>query len=248
MSVDDSVPVSNSAGLKKWVHSLSTQELISAMSFAFTESQGASSHRHRQSSIDGIIKDGLHPSHEFHLFKQMVDLQAPPAVPIFGRAIGLNPASSRGISNGRDSFFMSHRNRFQRPRLFQFIPDDWKDVNVSLIQQKNRHCEKQKRSKVHRAVKYDVIARKFIAPWGDVLSLGCTDRQRIADELILTGTCIHYGGSPESTLVSQTHIFFWRSNGGINSCQHLFLSSKAHVVGTRYFKYAPCCFQRNVPS
>ena len=50
---------------------------------------------------------------------------------------------------------------------------------------------------------YDVIAKKFISPWGDNLSIGVTEEQRLADSTIIDGTNIintHANSHPRCSL------------------------------------------------
>ena len=92
--------------LKRWLHSLDLQQLLDAMKFEFKSYPESSS-----------------KCHEYDLLLEMITNQSPPPTPIHPRALGYKKlASNEPITNGRwDEEERILRNRFERPRLFQFI-------------------------------------------------------------------------------------------------------------------------------
>lgn len=114
-------------------------------------------------------------SHELDLLKDMVKLQTPPETPVHPRAIGFKPRSQYGPKLDHDRG--TEKSRWTRPRLFQ-----WTE------RQSYRPTKGRRRGKQQR--RFEVIARKKIAPWGEVYSLGCTRDQLEQDRRILEGTFI----------------------------------------------------------
>ena len=156
---------------RRWIHSLSVEELLKAMEFEFIRGN-----------------DGR--SDDYNLLKQMVETQAPPPTPIHARAMGFHPAfCSRitTISDGRDEERRILRERLQKPRLFKFIELVY-NAGRSTLQRKTARMRQTMKQK-----KYDVIARKFVTPSGEVLSLGCTSDQRESDEAIVLRTRLYIG-------------------------------------------------------
>lgn len=190
--------------MKEWIHSLSLQQLLDAMVFSLSTA-----------------------SNEYNLLVEMLSTQSPPPIPIHPKAVGYKQhATNQPITDGRlDEEQRVLRNRFERPRLFQFIErsyplssngvggkDDLSNIDISglglpaeitaMLQAERKNTMKSKKQKgnsnhQHRITKrcheYDVLAKKFIAAWGDVYSLGSTIDQREADIEILAGTHIQYG-------------------------------------------------------
>jgi hypothetical protein len=119
------------------------------------------------------------PEDEYQLLNEMVKLQSPPPTPIHPRVLDYRPATARGATDGRNEEERIYKSRFRKPRLFQLMEKSSTPV---------RNHRLRKRSNSRR---FHVIARKFVTPWGQVLSVGCTQEQRDADELLLKGTRIH---------------------------------------------------------
>ncbi len=183
--------------MKEWIHSLSLQQLQDAMVFSLSTT-----------------------SNEYNVLVEMLSTQSPPPTPIHPKAVGYKPhATNQLITDGRlDEEQRVLRNRFERPRLFQFIErsyppssedgggkDDLSNVDISglglpseitamlQVERKKTMKSKKQKSNSKRCHEYDVLAKKFIAQWGDVYSLGSTIDQREADVEILVGTHIQYG-------------------------------------------------------
>ena len=145
------------ADFRHWVHGLSHEYLLRAMEFEIDDD-------------------------EYHILKEMVQLQAPPPTPIHPGILGYRPATAAGATDGRNEEERVFKARFQHPRLFQLM-----ETNAMP----NRLTKNRSRRLFMPTKRYEVIARKFITPWGQVLSLGCTQEQRDADEMVLKGTRVH---------------------------------------------------------
>lgn len=235
--------------MKKWLHSLNLQQLLNAMKFTFPQSSSSSSSSYSSSSSLSS-RPSSSSCHEYDLLLEMLRNQSPPPTPIHPRAMGYKKlASKQPLTNGRwDEEERILRNRFERPRLFQFIersspssksnrtatntygggggggmedlllggvdiaslglPSEIAELvhaEKKMLSSKSHHDsnnnnhhhpkgKKQQSKKGNNNSRYfDVLAKKFVQPWGDVSSLGCTERQRIADAHIILGTRIHYG-------------------------------------------------------
>ena len=134
---------------------------------------------------------------------QLLQSQAPPPTPIHPRAVTYKSAScaiSRGATDGRDEEERVRRERFHRPRLFQLVErrgssssrGDASGLNGGgrgprTGSRRTGRVARQQQSTAACARRYDVVARKFVTAWGDVLSLGSTETQRVADDIILAG-------------------------------------------------------------
>jgi hypothetical protein len=131
---------------------------------------------------------------EWKLLQDMVAMQPSPPTPIHPRATGLANRAGAAITDGRNQEECRRRHRLERPRLFQWIskgdgeqsalPDD---LRFLLPPVKHRRSKKNKTApnEKHFAVstdfaagatpnKFDVLARKFVMPDGERMSLGCT--------------------------------------------------------------------------
>lgn len=172
------------APMQKWLSSLSDDDLIQHMTFSF------------QTDKNGI-------SHEYELLVEMLRLQSPPPTPIHPRAIGFKLATGGFINDGRNEFERVTKNRFRRPRLFQLIEKQQTDKfetshGISSLPPEILALVKTQETVVHGSGKkvtsewqnFDVIARKFEAPWGQVLSIGPTNTMRRADEQIMMCTFV----------------------------------------------------------
>jgi len=192
--------------MRDWIHSLTSEELKEAMCFTF-KSDDEDSNSNKQSS------------HEYDLLIEMLNNQCPPPTPIHPRALNFKTASDQPITDGRrceEERIL--RSRFEIPRLFQFIKSynksaeqgtysyDFENLGLpdeiaQLVknERKKSHHEGQNnmdRKSHHtrpKTQKFDVLAKRFITPWGDVHSLGCTEEQQLADTQMLVGTMIQYG-------------------------------------------------------
>lgn len=122
---------------------------------------------------------------------------------------------SGGASNGKSIEDERKRSRYLNPRLFQLIPqidgisEDLSFLSadpqlMEILNQQNSNKKKLKtgkRNTRNREQKYDVIAKKFLSPWGENLTVGCTAEQRLADEFIVNRTTIMYNnGSSEKNV------------------------------------------------
>jgi len=174
--------------MKSWLRSLSEEQMQEAMSFTFNN-------------------DYTGRCHEYDLLMEMLSLQAPPSTPIHPRAMGVKRASNSGASDGRSNSQRIIRERFRRPRLFKLIERNGAG-NGNLIDLDSKMAmdhlppeiagmlrKETKRNKNLGATKkcYDIIARKFEMPNGEILSIGATKAMREADEFILQATYIQSG-------------------------------------------------------
>ena len=173
--------------MKKWLQSLSEEQLIEAMSFPFeTNSSGK--------------------CHEYDLLVQMLYLQSTPPVPIHPRAMGVKLASSKFANDGRNEIQRVMKNRRERPRLFQFIEREHNDSSIdssfaslppeiaAIVRKESKtNSGGIRKGAAKRERHFEVIARQFVTKWGDVLSVGPTNEMKDADELILMLTCIQSG-------------------------------------------------------
>ena len=150
---------------RQWVDGLSHDDLLRCMEFE-------------------IMED------EYQLLKEMVQLQAPPPTPIHPGILGYRPASAAGVTDGRNEEERIYKARFERPRMFQLMETSTTTTEAMPRLQNGRS---RRRIAMPSKRRYDVIARKKVTPWGDVLSIGCTQEQRDADEMMLKGTRIHHG-------------------------------------------------------
>lgn len=107
------------------------------------------------------------------------------------RAISYKLATKRGVNDGQNDEDRIRRERFSRPRLFQFIK---RNTIYDNFTSRSRKIHPSKKKQDH----YDVIARRFISPWNEHLSIGMTQEQITADDMIIRGTRIekNYDGIP----------------------------------------------------
>lgn len=173
--------------MKIWLEKLSENELVEAMTFSFDSDS-----------------DGTGKCHEYELFRQMIALQSPPPTPIHPRAMGVKLASVGIANDGRDELQRVMKNRFVRPRLFQFIERRSNNnfemdhglaslpPEIAAMVRKENNLGKRS-NKIAKDQFFDVLARKFQTPWGQILSVGPTKEMRDADEQLLMGTCIQNG-------------------------------------------------------
>jgi DNA polymerase sigma len=167
----------------KWLSSLSDNDLIEHMTFSFQ-----------------IDKNGI--SHEYNLLVEMLRLQSPPPTPIHPRGVGFKLATGGCANDGRNEMERVNNNRFRRPRLFQLIEKQQTDnfdtshgisslpPEILALAKKQRRVAKGGYKATSEWQNFEVIARKFVAPWGQVLSLGPTNTMRKADEQIMMCTSI----------------------------------------------------------
>ena len=168
---------------RKWLFSLTRQELLTSMTVDFSNTACC---------------------HEYALLVEMCSLEAPPPTPIHPRAYGFRPIASRQFGLPTTSQ-ERHKLLQQQPKLFQFSKresynpqEDFNSPNISFrssalprINQKNRGGERSQQQPLRQSKRYyDMIARKKITPWGQVLSLGTTIEQRDADKFIVQGSYI----------------------------------------------------------
>jgi hypothetical protein len=115
-------------------------------------------------------------SHEYDILVEMVKLESPPPTPVHPRAMGYRPRSQLGpqLEYGEETL------RRTQPRLFQ-----WSE------RQSSRPIRARKGGKPQS--RFNVIARKKMAPWGEVYSIGCTNDQREADQRIVERTSLRRG-------------------------------------------------------
>lgn len=156
---------------------------------------------------------------ELRLLRDMLDLQSPPPTPIHPKAMGFKLASDT-ISSTTGRFNEEERvkmNRFRKPRLFQFVEkSSVLDTGMGKWGKEGKHglatlppdivalvrCSEKvttsspilkRKRRMIRGMEYDVLAKRFITPCGEILSLGCTQEQREADLEMMLGTRIHHG-------------------------------------------------------
>ena len=180
--------------MKAWVDSLSTKELLRALDFTFCRDDS-----------DAAAENGVVSSHEYELLKQMLAMQSSPPTPIHPRALLYKPATIRGATDGRDEEDRVLKNRLHAPRFFQFLEkkdlgggslfeadmsqsqSNWKKSRIT-----NRGQNRRSQQRPRRASKFDVLARKFVTSSGETLTVGTTEDQRIADEMILLRSKMKY--------------------------------------------------------
>lgn len=123
-----------------------------------------------QSAIEFIPDDVL---------KEVV--KPPPSTPIHPRGMGYRPwATVIGANDGRTN--IAEKRHLSEPRLFQVMKETSNPVKGGKIISSRRGNNKK--------ISWNVISRRFIAPDGKVLGLGCTREQRLADRTIIQGTSI----------------------------------------------------------
>lgn len=171
---------------QEWVHSLSWEQLLVSMEFAFSPDMSDSS-----------------SSQELELLKEMILLQAPPPTPIHPRALSFRPASAQSATDGRNDWARILSDRFHRPRLFQWLPQHTNTLSMSaasvansgtnisrkLSSSRNAAWKRQRQQQPPIAV-FHITARKFVGQDGTRYSLACTEEQLIQDEAILRGTSL----------------------------------------------------------
>ena len=177
-------------GIREWIDSLPDDgvELLRCMEFdilcpdlAGTDGSGIGGGT-AASSLDRATVPGGDAGSDVLL--QLLRSQAPPPTPIHPRAVSYKSASCAvwGATDGRDEEERVSRSRFRRPRLFQLVE---RTASGGAGGQRSGCRKRQQR--------YDAIARKFITASGDVLSIGSTDQQRLADEWFIKETVVtHY--------------------------------------------------------
>ena len=148
---------------RQWVQQLSYEDLLCAMEFEISEE-------------------------EYPILTEMVKVQAPPPTPIHPGILGYRPASSVGATDGRNQEHQVIKARFEKPRLFQLIPTS---PSIPFMMRNGRSRRQRRVTLPQQPQRFDVIARRKITPWGDVLSIGCTREQQNADTTLLRGTRIH---------------------------------------------------------
>ena len=190
-------------GIKTWIQSLSFKELLDAMVFPIASTSN------EYDLLIEMLNNQSPPPTPIH----------PRAIGY------PKPASNKPVTDGRwTQEHRLLRARFEKPRLFQFIEritttnDDYTAVNdiymtglglpddiAALLKEDRKNNLKTKgtrsiKKKLHtkrakKEQKFDVIAKKFNTPWGDVYSLGSTKIQREADLKILLGSQFQYGAT-----------------------------------------------------
>lgn len=161
------------ASFRRWCMSLTVEELRTALQFPF-EQQNGSSRKDRNP--------------EFDLMLEMVRLEPPPPTPVHPRAMGYTARMSENRC-GLDFPHGDFVRRRTQPRLFQ-----WFNRSHSFLSTKPR---------IDKDIEnYDVIARRKIAPWGEVYSLGCTREQVDCDRRLVDQSFVrkHVGQDPILTL------------------------------------------------
>ena len=162
-------------GFRRWVTSLSLDELLDAMAFSFQPDPAP-----RGSSREAC-NSGMANSHEYELLLSMVKLQPPPPTPVHPRAPGYKSRSIKGAT--LDYFFREEENlRWIKPRLFQWAEQE------SYPNFGGRRHHRSDRRNGSRKRRFGVIARKKVAPWGTIYGLGSTQEQRKADCQLIQGT------------------------------------------------------------
>jgi hypothetical protein len=182
--------------------SLSREELLNGMAFAFQQ------------------QDQQRSYYEYELLLELVHLQCPPSTPVHPKAIPYRSKASPPKLDyyyREESYLRWIRPRLFQLLIRCGDDDDDEDTSnrysgsggselndilrmagITLpsknINNKNANNSKKKRksssSHRHQQHKFEVIARKKIAPWGDIYGLGCTKEQQEADSKIMKGTRI----------------------------------------------------------
>ena len=182
-------------GIREWIDSLPDDgmELLRSMEFdILCPNLTSGTSNSFESSISSAGASTTDPGSDVLL--QLLELQAPPPTPIHPRAVSYKSASCAllGATDGRSEEDRVLRERFTRPRLFQLVE------RMSSGSKQNGRGKKQQQQSLKQnsgssGKRHDVIARKFITASGEVLSIGCTDRQKRTDEFFLSNTLVtHY--------------------------------------------------------
>lgn len=153
---------------------------------------------------------GTPSSHEYELLSEMVRLESPPPTPVHPRAMGYWPLmSQRGAQ-------LDHPHGARvllrtRPQLFQWT---------------ERQSYRARGARNQTCPKFDVIARRKVAPWGEVYSIGSTEEQRYADRILVDGTWVVHSKDVPSVL--------FRGNQSTSEILNIL-----QVASRGYFKQAP---------
>jgi hypothetical protein len=194
----------------KWVHGLSHDDLLCAMEFDIAED-------------------------EYALWKEMIQLQAPPPTPIHPGILGYRAASVQGATDGRrNEEERVYKARFEKPRLFQLMETTTMPTTLS------KRAFRGQRRAIMPITRYNVIARRKITPWGQVLSIGCTQEQRDADDALLKGTRIHHNMNK-----GRERCMFCTTTGSSKDdvLRMLFVASRG-----KFLSYAPSSSSSSTPS
>ncbi|VEU35781.1 unnamed protein product [Pseudo-nitzschia multistriata] len=128
----------------------------------------------------------------------MVRLQPPPPTPVHPRATGYKSRSQKGAK--LDHFYKEEEYlRWTKPRLFQLSEkenqssflNNSNNGRLNAGRLRNRNGQRYNSSNGGTTIdsrRFNVFARKKIAPWGDIYSLGCTQEQINADFELIQGT------------------------------------------------------------
>jgi hypothetical protein len=175
---------------QKWVHGLSWKQLLVSMEFAFSPDNTNNS-----------------SSQELELLKEMIHLQAPSPTPIHPRAVPFRPASAQTATDGRNDWARIRSDRFHRPRLFQWIPQNNTNTPQLMLPSASGLNSSRRLSSSRSAAwkrqppvaLFHITARKFVGQDGTRYSLACTEEQRVHDEAVLRGTCLVH--PPDASIV-----------------------------------------------
>jgi hypothetical protein len=195
---------------RRWLLGLERDELLEAMRVTFPASSSC------------VIQE----CHEYNLLVEMVKLQSPPPTPVHPRAMGYRPASQCGPQ-------LDYEARKRPPRMFQLSPQSTSTSTTSSFQGRNTTTSTrltQKKSSPS-TTRYDVMARKQIAPWGQAWGVGCTRRQQEADQQLIKGTRIIRNGATSNKSVTTQLCFETLETGSSRKS----ILQMLHIASRGYF-------------
>ena len=207
--------------MKEWIHSLPQDGvlLLQKMEFDFVNSNAFKSN---MAGLSDAVSSSMSDEDESsEILMQILMQQAPLPTPIHRRAVPYESASCTifGASDGRDDVERVRRDRFRRPHLFQLVEcmsggdgdtlaalDAKAGPSSSINIRPGRRKRKSQKRQQHfgnsgtRRRKFDIVAKKCVTTWGDILSLGQTDEQRFADGIILAGAVLSSDLEPDKSM------------------------------------------------
>ena len=169
---------------RRWLLGLERDELLQAMQVTFPVSTSC------------VIQE----CHEYHLLLEIVKLQSPPPTPVHPRAMGYRPASQYGPQ-------LDYETRKRPPRMFQLSPQSTPTTNTFIGRNTTTSSRLTQKKSSQPTTRYDVMARKQVAPWGQAWGVGCTRQQQEADQQLIQGTRILRNGS-SSNKTESAQLYF----------------------------------------
>jgi hypothetical protein len=176
---------------------------------------------------------------EWPLLHDMVTrYHCPPLTPIHPRALGFShEASTAKYTDGRNGIQRQKYARRTQPRLFQWIVTEGAlvdTIDTASLKKKKRGRKSPSQGNKSTHIHVDVLARQWVAPWGERWSVGCTQSQRDTDEHILQCTqliaslhtgehdtyYLHWRNSNDTTAHHIMRILHIASRGNLFTSKH----------------------------